>query len=180
MNVAAVRSRSIHRAYLAAGLAATALYFALPWNGFAQTLVYDAIGASAAAASFLGGRTGSPGERPGAFSYPAMDIVLLAALVVFAMTPTWRTVSYRYLAASMVLLIFADELYGISPGTYAQTTWLDAAWLLSYVLWGVAALHPSMRELSEPARSSGPRVSTVRLGLLTGALATAPAVLVIQ
>ena len=46
MNVAATRSRSIHRAYLAAGLAATALYFALPWDSFAQTLVYDAIDAA--------------------------------------------------------------------------------------------------------------------------------------
>src|SRR5438874_1692610 len=279
MNVAATRSRPIHRAYLVTGLAATALYFALPWNSFAQTLVYDAIGASAAAASFLGARihrpslrlpwylfgagllafslgdvlfnlysfvwhrdppvpsiadvfylagyplltaglimlvrclrseerrrgrldaamvvaafalcqwiflmqdrvsTGSIGERLVAFSYPAMDIVLLAALVFFAMTPTWRTVAYRYLAGSMVLLIFADEVYGLSPGTYAQATWLDAAWLLSYVLWGVAALDPSMRELSEPAGSGAPRVSPLRLGLLGAALATAPAVLLIQ
>jgi signal transduction histidine kinase len=279
MIVAAIRSPSIQRVYFAAGLAATALYFALPWGSFGQTLVYDAIGASAAAASFLGARlhrpslrlpwylfgagllafslgdvlfnlyafvwhsdppvpsvadvfylagyplltaglimlvrclrsderrrgrldaamvvaafalcqwiflmqdrvrTGSVGERLVAFSYPAMDIVLLAALVFFAMTPTWRTLAYRYLAASMVLLIFADELYGVSPATYAQTTWLDSAWLLSYVLWGVAALHPSMRELSKPAASPGPRVSPLRLGLLAGALATAPAVLVIQ
>src|SRR5207244_5247212 len=113
-------------------------------------------------------------------SYPAMDVILLAALVVFALTPTWRTVAYRYLGASIVLLIVADEIYGLSPGTYAKTTWLDSAWLVSYVLWGVAALHPSMRELSEPAQSSGPRVSTARLGLLAGALVTAPGVLVIQ
>src|SRR5947208_246601 len=278
MNVAATRSRPIHRAYLVAGLAATALYFALPWESFAQTLVYAAIGASAAAISILGARihrpslrlpwylfaagllafsigdvffnlysfvwhrdppvpsiadvfylagyplltaglimlvrclraeerrrgrldaamvvaafglcqwiflmqdgvrSGSLGERLVAFSYPAMDIVLLAALVVFAMTPTWRTVAYRYLAASMVLLIFADEVYGLSPATYAQATWLDSAWLLSYVLWGVAALHPSMRELSEPAVSPGPRVSPLRLALLAGALATAPAGLLI-
>src|SRR5438477_1348408 len=280
MNVAATRSHHpLHCAYLAVGLAATARYFALPWNSFAQTLVYDAIGASAAAASVLGARihrpslrrpgylfgsgllafsvgdvlfnlypfvwhrdppvpsiadvfylagyplltaglimlvrclraeerrrgrldaamvvtafalcqwiflmqdrvrTGSLGERLVAFSYPAMDIVLLAALVFFAMTPTRRTVAYRYLAASMVLLIFADEVYGLSPATYAQATWLDSAWLLSYVLWGVAALHPSMRDLSEPAGAGAPRVSPLRLALLAVALATAPAVLLIQ
>ena len=56
MNVAAVRSIPISRAYLVAGLAATALYFILPWGSFEQTLVYDAIGASAAAASVLGAR----------------------------------------------------------------------------------------------------------------------------
>jgi signal transduction histidine kinase len=96
------------------------------------------------------------------------------------LTPTWRTVAYRYLVASVVLLVFADELYGLSPDTYAQTTWLDAAWLLSYVLWGVAALHPSLQELSEPAASGRPRVSTLRVALLALALATAPAVLLIQ
>jgi signal transduction histidine kinase len=270
---------TVARAYLQAGLAAIALYFALPWNSFAQTLVYDAIGVSAAAAAVAGARlfrpsqrlpwylfaagllafsvgdvlfnlyafvwdrdapvpsvadafylagypfltaglillvrclrreerrgggvdaamlivafalcqwifimqdrlhSGSTAERFVALSYPAMDVLLLAALVFFALTPTWRTVSYRYLAASIVLLLFADEVYGLSPETYANASWLDAFWLLSYVLWGVAALHPSMRELSKPARSGGPRVSTRRFALLAGALATAPAVLLIQ
>jgi signal transduction histidine kinase len=276
---AAVRSPGIHRIYLAAGLAAVATYYALPWGSFGQTLVYDAIGASAAAASLVGARlhrpslrlpwylfaagmlafsigdvlfnlyafvwhrdppvpsvadvfylagyplltaglfllvrclqsedrrrgrldaamliaafalcqwiflmqdrlhTGSVAERLVALSYPAMDVILLAALVFFALTPTWRTVAYRYLAASIVLLIFADEVYGLSPAAYSSASWLDSAWLLSYVLWGVAALHPSMQELSRPARSGGPRVSTLRLGMLAVALATAPAVLLIQ
>ena len=279
MNAAAPLNNSISRAYLVAGVAATALYFALPWGIFGQTLVYDAIGASAAAASIAGARLfrpslrlpwylfgaglfafslgevlfnlyafvwhrdppvpsvadvfylagypfltaglillvrclrsderrsgrvdaamligafalcqwiflmqdragrGSLAERVVALAYPAMDVVLLAAVVFFALTPTWRTVAYRYLVASIVLLLFADEVYGLSPGTYAQATWLDAAWLLSYVLWGVAALQPSMRELSEPAHGGGPRVSTHRLAMLAIALATAPAVLLIQ
>jgi signal transduction histidine kinase len=269
----------IHRKYLLAGLAVTGLYFLLRWGSFEQTLVYDGIGASSAAAAVAGARIhrpslrlpwylfgaglmafsvgdvffnlysfvwhrdppvpsvadvfylggypllagglfllvrclqseerrhgrldaallivafalcqwiflmqthlhdGTVAERIVALSYPFMDIVLLAALVFFALTPTWRTVSYRYLAASMVLLIFADELYGLAPSAYASASWLDSAWLLSYVLWGVAALHPSMRELSKPLRSSGPRVSTLRLAMLATALATAPAVLVIQ
>jgi signal transduction histidine kinase len=280
MSAAAVRSTNrIARAYFAAGLGAVALYFALPWDSFAQTLVYDAIGASAAAASLAGARLfrpslrlpwylfgagllafsvgdvlfnlyafvwhrdppvpsvadvfylagypfltaglillvrclraderrsgridaailiaafglfqwifllqdrlrdGSVAERIVASAYPAMDVVLLAGLVFFALTPTWRTVSYRYLAASIVLLIFADELYGLSPERYAQATWLDTAWLLSYVLWGVAALHPSMRELSEPAQAGGPRMSTRRVALLAAALATAPVLLLLQ
>jgi signal transduction histidine kinase len=269
---------TVARVYLSAGLVAVAVYFALPWDSFAQTLVYDAIGASAAAASVAGARLfrpslrlpwylfaagllaftvgdvlfnlysfvwhrdppipsvadvfylagypfltaglvllvrclrreerrggrvdaamlivafalcqwifimqdrlhGSLAERAVALAYPAMDVVLLAALAFLALTPTWRTVSYRYLAASIVLLLFADELYGLSPGAYANASWLDAAWLLSYVLWGVAALHPSMRQLSEPSRRGGPRVTRVRFAMLAAALFTAPAVLLIQ
>ena len=269
----------VSRAYLVAGLAATALYFALPWDSFAQTLVYDAIGASAAAACVAGARlfqpslrlpwylfgagllafsvgdvlfnlyafvwntdppvpsvadvfylagypfltaglvllvrslraherrggridaamiisafalcqwvfvmqdragSGSLAERLVALSYPAMDVVLLSALVFFALTPTWRTVAYRYLVTSVVLLIVADEIYGLAPATYAQTTWLDTAWLLSYVLWGTAALHPSMRDLSAPASSGRPRVTTVRVAMLASALAAAPLILLIQ
>ena len=280
MSVVAGRSHSrSSRAYLLAGLAATALYFALPWDSFGQTLVYDAIGASAAVAAVVGARLHAPSlrlpwylfgaglfafsvgdwlfnmyafvwhtdppvpsvadifylagypfltvglillvrslrvherrsgrldaamliaafglcqwiflmqellgggsfaERMVALSYPAMDVILLAALVFFALTPTWRTIAYRYLVASVVLLIVADEIYGLAPDSYSSATWLDAAWLLSYVLWGVAALHPSMRELSAPGPGGGPRVSNARLALLAGAVATAPAVLLIQ
>ena len=36
---------TVARAYLFAGLVAVAVYFALPWDSLAQTLVYDAIGA---------------------------------------------------------------------------------------------------------------------------------------
>jgi signal transduction histidine kinase len=278
MNVAGVRSNTISLAYLAAGLAATALYFVLPWDSFGQTMVYDAIGASAAAASVLGARIfrpslrlpwylfgaglfaftvgdvlfnlyafvwdreppvpsiadvfylagyplltvglallvrclrsderrkgrvdaamliaafalcqwiflmqdrldhGSVAERVVAISYPAMDIVLLSALVFFALSPTSSAVAYRYLGGSIVLLIVADEVYGVSPASYASATWLDSAWLLSYVLWGAAALHPSMRELSEPAYGAT-RLSTRRFAMLAVALATAPAVLLIQ
>ena len=280
MNAAALRSASLPRAFLAAGLAAIALYYALPWNSLAQALLYDAIGASAAVATVVGARLyrpslqlpwylfgagllcfsigdvilnlysdvwrteppvpsaadvlylagypflacglallvrclqsedrrkgrldaalvtaafglcqwiflmdgrlhghGSATEKVVFLSYPTMDIVLLAALVFVALTPTWRTVAYRYLTVSILLLLVADEIYGASPGTYANTSWLDAGWLISYVLWGVAALHPSMRELSKPARSDSPRLTRIRLLALAGALATAPGVLVIE
>ena len=125
-------------------------------------------------------RHGSIAERVVASSYPAMDVVLLAALVFFALTPTSRSLAYRLLAASVVLLIVADEVYGVSPRSYASATWLDSAWLLSYVLWGVAALHPSMTALSRGSRSSSPRLTGGRLTTLAAALLTAPVVLLIQ
>jgi signal transduction histidine kinase len=122
--------------------------------------------------------SGSVVERAVALSYPAMDVVLLAALVFFALTPAWRTVAYRYLAASLVVMLFADEIYGISPDSYAGASWLDAGWLLSYILWAVAALSPSMRALSDRAPSSTPGLTRSRLVVLGAALGTAPAVIV--
>jgi signal transduction histidine kinase len=281
MNTAAgLRSHPLAWIYLLVGVAATGLYFALPWDSFAQALVYDGIGASAAVAVAFGARIHSPSlrlpwylfaagmfaftvgdilfnlydqvwdreppvpsvadifylagypfltaglvllvlrlrseerragridatllivafalcqwifvmdhlvrdsgslaEKVVALSYPAMDVVLLAGLVFLALTRAWRTVSYRYLTASILLLLVADEIYGLAPELYTNATWLDAGWLLSYVFWGVAALHPSMRTLSQPSRSRGPRLSTLRLAVLGAALATAPATLVIE
>jgi signal transduction histidine kinase len=77
-------------------------------------------------------------------------------------------------------MLVADEIYGISPGSFPGTSWLDAGWLLSYVLWGVAALSPSMHSLSEPRRSLGPRLTRARLLVLAAALAAAPAMLIIE
>jgi signal transduction histidine kinase len=122
----------------------------------------------------------SNSEKIVALSYPGMDVALLAALVFLALTPVWRTVAYRYLTASILLLLVADEIYGVAPASYAEASWLDAGWLASYVLWAVAALSPSMRALTEPRQSRGPHLSTIRLFVLGGALATAPAILVVE
>jgi signal transduction histidine kinase len=268
------------RAYLVAGLIATAIYFLLPWNSLGQGFVYDAIGASAACAIvagtllhrpvqrlpwylfaagllafavgdtifnlydavwnrdpptpsvadvfYLGGYpflaiglalliwklearrrvaglidaaifavafaliqwvfliddvvhgSGSAASRAVALSYPAMDVILLAGLAIFFLTPAWRTVSYRFLAASIVLLLIADEIYGAAPDSYPGTSWLDTGWLMSYVLWGVAALHPSMTALSEPRAGRRQRLHPVRFAFLVAGLLTAPIVLVIQ
>jgi signal transduction histidine kinase len=122
--------------------------------------------------------SGSTVERTVALSYPAMDVVLLAALVFFALTPARRTVAYRYLGSSLVLMLFADEVYGVSPDSYPGASWLDAAWLLSYILWAVTALSPSMRALSDRAPSSTPGLTRSRLLVLGAALGTAPAVII--
>src|SRR5919199_1314435 len=194
--------------YLTLGLVAVATYFLLPWNSAPQLALYDAIGVSSAVAICLGALRNRPARRvpwllfaggqwvflmdglvrgPGsplakavALSYPAMDIVLLSALAVFFLTPAWRAVAYRYLVASLVLLLVADEIYGTSPETYANTTPLDACWLMAYVLWGVAALHPSMTALSRPGAGRRLRLGVPRFALLACGLLTAPAVLLIE
>ena len=280
MTAAGLRTMTLARMYLLAGLAATGLYFVLPWNSRGQSLLYDLIGASSAVAVVVGTRKHRPSlavawylfaaglmafavgdvifnlyasvwhrdppipsvadvfylagypflaaglvllvlrvrpvdRRVGivdaalltvafaicqwvfvmhplvegssdwvanivALSYPAMDVVLLASLVFLALTPTWRTPAYRYLAASIVLLLVVDEVYGIKPESASGTSALDAGWLLSYVLWGVAALTPSMRDLSSSRAARGPGLSTTRLVVLAAAVATAPILLLVE
>ena len=52
----------------------------------------------------------------------------------------------------------------------------DVGWIAYYLLWGAAALHPSMRTLEEPALESRTRLTPARLGLLAGACLIAPGI----
>src|SRR5207249_11302402 len=52
----------------------------------------------------------------------------------------------------------------------------DAGWIFYYLLWGAAALHPSMRSLETPAEDSRTRLTPLRLTLLAGACLIAPGI----
>jgi signal transduction histidine kinase len=123
---------------------------------------------------------GSVAHRAVLAAYPAADTLLLAGLAGFFVTAAWRTVSFQLLVGSLAALLIADEVYGLDRNAYSNGSWIDGLWLLSYVLWATAALHPSMRELSEPRRVRRARVSRWRIGLLVAALLTAPTVLLVQ
>ena len=112
--------------------------------------------------------------------YPAMDVVLLAGFTGFFVSPAWRTPAFRLLAAGTALLLLGDEIYGVTTDTYARGAPVDAAWMLSYVAWGAAALHPSMRELGGPRRTPALRVSNWRIALLSAALLVVPLALIVQ
>jgi signal transduction histidine kinase len=123
---------------------------------------------------------GSLSEQIVAGLYPAMDVVLLAGFVGFFVSPAWRTPSFGLLAASVIVFFVGDEIYGLSVSAYQTGDWLDATWLLSYVLFGAVALHPSMRSLSEPRQVPALRVSVWRIASLAAALVTTPTILFVQ
>jgi signal transduction histidine kinase len=125
--------------------------------------------------------SGSAAHRAVDGSYPSMDVVLLAGLAGFFVTAAWRTPAFLLLVTSVVALLVSDEVYGVSSSSYRSGDWTDLGWLASYILWAAAALHPSMRELSQPRRRrSGLRVHSARVALLTTALLSAPFVLLVQ
>src|SRR5919198_6162247 len=120
MKVAADRSHSrIARAYLVAGLGATALYFLLPWDSFVQTLVYDAIGASAAAASVAGALLFRPSLRlpwflfgAGLLAFSIGDVLFNVYAFVWHREPPVPSIAdgfylagYPFLTAGLILLV---------------------------------------------------------------------------
>ena len=109
--------------------------------------------------------------------YPAMDIVLLGGFVGFFSSPAWRTPAFTLLVAGFVTQLVGDEAVGLSSSGYQEGSWVDVMWMFSYLLWGAAVLHPSMRELSRPRHASAVSVSRARIAVLAGALLIVPAAL---
>ncbi|MGH2689079.1 MAG: histidine kinase dimerization/phospho-acceptor domain-containing protein, partial [Actinomycetota bacterium] len=117
-------------------------------------------------------------EKVVSIAYPLMDVLLIAVTVRLVVDRGDRPPSFHLLAGGLVFLTLADILYGLAElsGSYQQGALLDLGWIVYYLMWGAAALHPSMAELSRQAPSQPARLSKLRLALLSGAVLIAPAV----
>ena len=117
-------------------------------------------------------------EKAVSAAYPLGDILLLAATVRLAVDTGKRAPAFYLLGGSIVALLAVDSAYNYAllTGTYNHQLSYDVGWIAFYLLWGAAALHPSMRTLEEPAIESRTRLTPLRLGLLAGACLIAPGV----
>ncbi len=111
-------------------------------------------------------------------AYPLGDVLLLAAAIRLAVDSGKRATSFYLLVGSLVCLLATDSAYNLAllQNTYNHQLVYDLGWILYYLLWGAAALHPSMRVLEEPTAGSRLRLTTVRLALLGGACLISPAI----
>ncbi len=111
-------------------------------------------------------------------AYPLGDILLLAAAIRLAVDTGKRQPSFYLLISAIVALLVTDFAYGVMTlnGDYHGQVILDVGWISFYLLWGAAALHPSMRQLEQPAPERAARLTPLRLTLLTIASLIAPAV----
>ncbi|MGA2925124.1 MAG: EAL domain-containing protein [Solirubrobacteraceae bacterium] len=109
-------------------------------------------------------------------AYPVGDILLLAAAIRLAVDTGKRQPAFYLLALSLGVLLITDFAYGVVTldNAYHHQLILDIGWIAFYLFWGAAALHPSMRELEEPAPDRAPRLTPLRLLLLTAAVLVAP------
>ncbi len=112
-------------------------------------------------------------------AYPLGDILLLAAAIRLAVDAGKRAPSFYMLVASIVSLLAVDSAYGYAllVDGYHHQLGFDLGWIAYQVLWGAAALHPSMRTLEQPAAAKRAQLTTFRLVLLGGACLIAPAIL---
>jgi diguanylate cyclase (GGDEF)-like protein/PAS domain S-box-containing protein len=117
-------------------------------------------------------------------AYPFMDLVLLTAVVRLAIGAGKRAPSMYLMGAAALALFLTDTVYtyiSVTGQVYDQSGYLEAGWGIFYLLWGAAALHPSMRTLSDKAPDvERGRMSKLRLLLLGAASLIAPGVMMIQ
>jgi diguanylate cyclase (GGDEF)-like protein/PAS domain S-box-containing protein len=115
-------------------------------------------------------------------AYPIGDILLLAAAIRLTVDSGTRRPAFYLLVASIVALLATDFAYGLVTlaGAYDGQVWLDIGWISFYLLWGAAALHPSMGELERAAPERAVRLTPLRLLTLTCASLIAPVMALLQ
>jgi diguanylate cyclase (GGDEF)-like protein/PAS domain S-box-containing protein len=121
-------------------------------------------------------------EKLVSIAYPLMDVCLLAVAIRLAVGGGSRRPALALLIMSSVALLTTDSILGLLTlnGGYQEGGLLDAGWAFYYLLWGAAALHPSMRSLEQVVTSREGGLSRGRLALLTAASLTAPAVQAVE
>jgi diguanylate cyclase (GGDEF)-like protein/PAS domain S-box-containing protein len=120
----------------------------------------------------------SPLAKTAYVAYPLGDLLVLAAVLRFAVQAAAKSPAFTLLFTGTTLLLGTDYAhdYSLVHHTSHHQSTFDASWLVYLVLWGAAALHPSMDELERPAQIGSTRLTTPRLGLLAMACLIAPAI----
>ena len=120
----------------------------------------------------------TPLQRATSIAYPLCDVLVLAMLARL-LGGGLRIRALQLLALGAGGLLASDVLYGWIQlhGTWHVGGPVDTGWALCYSAWGAAALHPSMRRVSEPPPPVHKRVRGGQVALLAATSLIAPAVL---
>jgi signal transduction histidine kinase len=113
-------------------------------------------------------------------AYPVGDALLLALAAALAVAAGRRVVAYWLLVGNLVVTLVADTAFSILALRGADTTPVDAAYVVGYVLLGAAALHPSMVAISDPAPDRRARLGRGRLLAMGAAALVAPTLLAVE
>jgi diguanylate cyclase (GGDEF)-like protein len=120
------------------------------------------------------------GSRLMLLVFPSIDVLVLALVVRLLAGPGARTPSFWLLTSALTSMLVADIALAYSDANGGDGGLWAAGWPIGFVLWGAAALHPSMRSLSEAAPVGSVTLSRSRMAVLTLTSMLAPGMLVAQ
>src|SRR5579862_7952057 len=121
------------------------------------------------------------GTKLVSMAYPLGDILILGVAVRMAVGAGRRSAAYYLLIGAIVAVLGTDSIYGwiLLHGTYHPGDPLDGGWIAYYVLWGAAALHPSMVSVSQAAARKA-KLTPLRIVAIAAAALVAPAIMVVK
>jgi len=112
-------------------------------------------------------------------AFPVMDVLLVSLAARMVLGSGARSAAFVMVTTALVFQLVGDAMYGFGSlhGWYRSGDPIDLLFVLSAVLLGTAALHPSMVELTEPNLDPEQRLGARRLAVLSAATLMAPAML---
>ncbi len=121
-------------------------------------------------------------KRLASVGYPAMDILVVGVIARMAAGSHRREPAYGFMLGGAAVLLISDVLYGVrlQEGHFTPGAATSAGWATFYVLLGACAMHPSMRQLSEPGPQSSHGLTRARMALLASASLTVPLLIVLR
>ena len=132
----------------------------------------------------VGPRLHDGGDPPGgvlaAIAFPVGDLLCLGMLTRLLTAAGRKPVAAGLLGAGLVAMLAADVGYELSLLGGGTLFLAGLGRFALYTAAGLAALHPSMSELSRPAAEPPAEISRTRLVLLGFASMIAPAVLLVK
>jgi diguanylate cyclase (GGDEF)-like protein/PAS domain S-box-containing protein len=121
-------------------------------------------------------------RRLASIGYPAMDILVLGVVARMAAGSHRREPAFAFMLCGAVVLLLSDTVYGwrLLEGHFTPGPATNAGWAIFYTLIGTAAMHPSMRLLSERGPEAESTLNRARLALLACASMTVPLIIVLR
>jgi diguanylate cyclase (GGDEF)-like protein/PAS domain S-box-containing protein len=115
-------------------------------------------------------------------AYPLGDVLMLAMLARLITLGSVRTRAVQLLTVGTIGILASDVLYGLLQlnGTWQVGTPMDLGWVVFFTAWGLAALHPTMVELTERVPQRRPGIPPRRLTVLALASLVAPGLLLYE
>ena len=114
-----------------------------------------------------------------AFAFLILDVLLVTFAARMVLGTGLRSPACVMVATALVFQLVGDTLYGFGSlhGWYEMGDPIDVLFVAGAILWGTAALHPSMVALTEPRVDPHAGLSGRRLSVLSAAILIAPAML---
>ncbi len=115
-------------------------------------------------------------------AYPVADVLVLTLLAKLVTTRGARTPAFYLLSASILATVLgnAGTSMLVRARPEGRSVLLEMLCLAGYVLFALAAVHPSMATLSTSTRDTRDRLTAARLGALGAAMAITPVTLLLQ